>query len=218
MPKVLIYTNQTNVRNIMDYVNRSLSPLQGIYDAFTCINITATLNDIASCVHALNQRRALDELENWVLDYLVQKIENPVIEGIPISRESLKGIIAKPDCSTLFQAFNNLFSNIGNPSYIRGLDSYFSIENGVVKIADDLNVILTEENSIYATSDKQIEILLKIKAFFSAWEEFYAYAVENELRNYRDWVGDMGDLNFFDVKDGKVALDRECAIYLSQYK
>lgn len=215
MTKELIYTDTDRVRNTIDYINRSKGYLQGVYDAFKAIGITPTLNDISACMSAISRRRELSELENWVVGYLAQKIENTAIGGIPVSRDSLKNLIEKPDCSSLFDEFNTLFYNISPGGDTRlNLDNYFVIENEEVKLKSGFSDVLTEENSVYATTGKQIEVLAKIKDLLAAWEAFYAYALDNNLRNREQWVGDMSDLSFFDIKDKKIALGERTARYI----
>jgi hypothetical protein len=215
MAKELIYTNTDTVRNTIDYINRSKGYLQGVYDAFKTIGITPALSDISACMHVISRKRELSELEDWIVNYLAWKIENPAIEGIPVSRESLKNLREKPDCSSLFDEFNTLFYNISPGGDTRlNLDSYFVIENEEVKVKNDLSDILTEENSVYAITDKQIEVLAKIKDLLAAWDAFYVFALENNLRNREQWVGDMSDLSFFDIKNKKIVLGERTARYI----
>jgi|GEM_PF-6535552 len=207
MVKELIYTDSEAVKNTMNYINRSKPYLQNVYNSFKSVGITPTLEDISKCLHVLSLRWVLSELENWMSDYLVDRIENPEIEGIPVKREALKNIIQIPDCSSLFDEFDTLIRNISAGGVIRmSLEVYYEISGDIISIKSDVEESVTEENSYYATTDRQVEILSKIKNFLSAWQDFYQYATENNLRNAEHWVGDMGDLSFFNIKNKQIVL------------
>lgn len=215
MEKKLIYTNTDEVRNMTSRINLSTGYLQAAYDAFRAIDITPTLEDISSCIHALNQRMALSELEGWVVNYMAHKIDKPSIGGIPVSRESLKNMLEKPDCSSLYDKLNILVSNIVGVGVVQiNPKVYYVIENEEIKTRNDLTEYLTELNSEYAATPREIETLSKIMALYAAWRDFYEFSVKNSLRSKEQLAEDMSEFPFFEVVRDRVIIGERTARYI----
>jgi hypothetical protein len=218
MSKVLICKNDRQIQGELENATKGKIYLQEVYNAFSAINIMPTLDDMSECLNALRNHYAIDELENWVLEYYTQNIENPNIEGIPLSRDKLKSIIENPNCSTLYDKISLFRWNSFDFRVTNGLDLsfYYVVEDGQIELKENISETLTEMYSSYAETAKEQELLSKINLVVDACTEFYEYAKNKNLEGYSGFVSMLSNLPFLDQQNGTIALTEKTVKYIKQ--
>jgi hypothetical protein len=185
MAKTLLFKNEPAIAGDKKYINDLLPYLQNVATELTSLNVTFSIMTIRELTFIVFSRRGLTEVVDFITNLIVEAIDNPQIGNIPISKDKLKGIIEKPDCTQLFKKLTQLIEKSYNP-YRNATNivysSFFEVTNGIVSKLANIDTTIEENNSFYSENANQIEMFTKATEFANACNAFETY-LKSKNRN-----------------------------------
>jgi hypothetical protein len=150
------------------------------------------------------------EIEHLVRGMLVDKIENPEVAGMKISKVKLKELIELPDLNNLTDSLEKVCTILEQNKEKRRVFDYYEIVDGVFQTISNYENIIESRWSYYAKTDNQILLTQEITKAMDALNNYYSYLKSKSL--VADFP-DFSDVKGLEVKNSKYRLD--CNFILS---
>lgn len=160
MEKVLIYENKEAIKTDVSSLEERIPSIQKITDWLLKVGICPNIIDIGVLINTLSQnsvpeKKHKEYIEDFVRNKLADKVAEPMIEGIKLSRAKFMEMIEVPDCTLLVKLFQEMVWQYD----IRSIDfSLYSMLDNKVFLPDESIAGITEHHRLYATTEKQIAL------------------------------------------------------------
>jgi hypothetical protein len=159
MDPILIVAYPDKIAAEQTWLDNQISYLQGLYNQFTAISITPTLQDLTTLRYSIiNGPTFTNSLEDYVVSKMLEKTGTPTFNGIPIKPEKVRDMINIPNSEPI----RNWILNIGILRLVNGLydklqPELFEIVSGVVQRKSTTNDLITAKYSYYTKNDKGVQ-------------------------------------------------------------
>jgi len=175
MEPVLIYTDTEKIIKSKAFLDSTIPAFQDIYDSFKAIGITpATVQEMAFRVQIQQRDRSLDFLTKYVLDKLLVVAGTPSFNGVPISQDRLRELIAVPDLTSLTEALMRF------PAYYDGggigsEPDLLQITEDVVEKKENTYTTLEARYTFYTKNDRGAMLATRLFSMAEQMNDYLAY-------------------------------------------
>lgn len=171
MNPVLLYTDTSLINNEIRVLDKVVPFYQSIYTAVKNLGITLTIADIDGLVQSYrNSSRQPAFVDDYIQNKLTDAAAPYELNGVPLTREAVKGMIALPDTSALKAALQNVYQVLSDNSARRG--RLLSLADDVISKVSDANTQITALYTYYTKSDASATLATNLQTVCDALNTF----------------------------------------------
>ena len=187
MESVLIFTDTHQIENEQDFLGDVIPVFQSVYDAFKVLNITTTVTEINNLINwSVNGNGAPNFIQEFAINKLLDAAAPYVLNGVPLTRESVKSMIVIPDVTPVINAIK-AGSSIFNNSIVKGVrvNLLTLVEDVIAKSAGADDAIVSEF-TYYTKTDASAALATSLQSVCNALNTHDAANKEAILKSLVD--------------------------------
>ena len=169
MTPVLIYTDTNRIAKEIDFLDDSIAPLQAVYNALASQNIPFTLTDISNLVGwTVNRNVPSNFVQDFVINRLLDAAAPYVLNGVPLTRDSVRNMLVVPDVSALITSLNAFIGLYGRYSGLAIRIDLVSLSAGVISKVENADDTITTAYTYYTKTDASATLANSLQAVCDA--------------------------------------------------
>jgi hypothetical protein len=176
MNPVLIYTDSEKISDEQETIDNVVTIYQAVYTAIKTLGVTPTLAEIDILVQYAKRQSQTNFINDYILNKLTDAAAPFVLNGISLTRDAVKGMIALPDTTAIKTVLQSVWGFNSQKVFVGQVNgariNLLTLAADVISKVADANTQITNLYTFYTMTDASATMAANLQAVCDALNNF----------------------------------------------